>query len=90
MLLVNCNLITKMLLQQILILYRVEGAGTINLSRGLIWGGWLCNDKCKEVQRWPNTGFRPNVGIGSIFGLVIYFLFRKYGEGGGDHETLLK
>ena len=83
MLLAKCNLITKVLLQQILISYRVEGAGAINLNRGLISSGWLCNDKCKEVQRWANTGFRPNVGIGSMFGLVIYFFFRKYGGGGG-------
>ena len=32
----------------------------------------------KVAKHW----IRPNVGIGSMFGLVIYFLFRKYGGGG--------
>ena len=43
-----------------------------------------------QVQRWPNTGFRPNVGIGSMFGLVIYFLFRKYGGGGEGPWDLIE
>ena len=82
MLLVNCNLITKILLQQILISYNVTFT-----CRGLISGG---DDKCKEMQRWPNTRFRPNVGIGSMFGLVIISFLGSMGEGGGDHETLSK
>ena len=36
-----------------------------------------------QIAGSPLCGFRPSVGIGSMFGLVIYFLFRKYGEGGG-------
>ena len=73
--LVNHNLITKILLQQILILYNV----TLT-CRGLISGGWLCDDgKCKGGQTLDLN--RPNIGIGSMFGLVVYFLFRKYGGG---------
>ena len=44
--------------------------------------------RCKGSQTLLR--FRPNVGIGSLFGLVIISFLGSMGEGGGDHEALSK
>ena len=56
----------------------------------MLWShlGWMVVQW--QVQRWPNTGFRPNVGIESMFSLVFISFLGSMEEGGQGPWDLIE